>query len=429
MYRKMPFTGNDGQPSGSGSVRKYLTGIFLVTGLIVLSVFWGFSYKASSLIKEQLRRQGHAFFQEVVLTREWAAGHGGVYVELTPGMTVNPFLQRIPGVKAEITDLNGVRYCLKNPALMTREISELATHKGIFQFRITSLKPLNPANQPDSFEREALQRFEQGETEHFTYQNRGDQTLYRYMAPLITRQDCLKCHAQQGYRAGDVRGGISVSINATDMMNQLRESRTFLVFSALGIIALIFAFIRFISRAFIKELQVAEAKLVEMASIDFLTGLLNRRELYNRLKVEVTRARRHDKPLSIILIDIDKFKALNDTFGHHAGDIVLKEVSRCLTRAVRDYDVLARYGGEEFLVVAPETPLEQAQDLAERLRLAVQDTPIRYDAAAPPVTCTISVGVARMGEDEDVEKTISRADAALYRAKAAGRNRSLTDGE
>ena len=408
--------------SSSGSVRKYLTGIFLVLCLIVLSVFWGFSYKASSLIKEQLYRQGHAFFQEVVLTREWAANQGGVYVPLKPGMEVNPFLLNIPGIKAVIEDNEGNRYALKNPALITREISELADRKGILKFRITSLKPLNPANKPDPFELVALMEFEKGIKEHFIFEQKGDQVLYRYMAPLITQKACLKCHSQQGYREGEVRGGISIAITATNVMHQLRENKLLLVLSAFGIIILIFAIIKFISTAFISELKVAETKLVEMASIDFLTGLLNRRELFNRLAIEVSRAKRYSKPLSIIMIDIDKFKAFNDTYGHNAGDIVLKEVSHCFTDICRDYDIICRYGGEEFLITALETTLDQARELAERLRIAVMNLSITYESGAPPVNCSISLGVALMQNDEHIEKTISRADEALYRAKNSGRN-------
>lgn len=406
----------------SGSVRKYLTGMFLVLCLIILSVFLGFSYKASALIKEQLYRQCHAFFQEVVLTREWAANQGGVYVPLTPGMEVNPFLLSIPGVKAVIEDKEGNHYALKNPALITREISELAEKKGIFKFRITSLKPINPVNKPDPFEHEALMEFEKGSKEFFTYDQIGDQVLYRYMAPLITQKACLKCHSQQGYREGDVRGGISISIRATDVMHQLSENKIFLVLSAFGIIILIFAIIRFISSAFISELKIAETKLVEMANIDFLTGLLNRRALFERLAIDVSRAKRHSKPLSIIMIDIDKFKAFNDTYGHSAGDIVLQEVSRCFSDICRDYDIISRYGGEEFLVAAPESTLDQARELAERLRVAVMNLSIRYEIGAPPVKCTISLGVALLQNDENIEKTISRADEALYKAKNSGRN-------
>ena len=408
--------------SSSGSVRKYLTGISLVICLIVLSVFWGFSYKSGLLITEQLHREGNAFFQEIVLNREWAANHGGVYVRITPGMEVNPFLLRIPGVKAVIEDRDGNRYALKNPALITREISELAEKKSLFKFSITSLKPLNPANEPDQFERAALIEFEKGSRDYSTYEQQGEQVLYRYMAPLITQKACLKCHADQGYREGNVRGGISVSIAATDMMHQLRENKIFMAYSAIGIILLIFAIIWFISHAFIKELKVAELKLVEMASTDFLTGLLNRREMFNRLSVEVSRAKRYAKPLSLIMIDVDNFKSFNDTYGHNAGDVVLKEVARCFTAIHRDYDIISRYGGEEFLVAAPETTLDQARELAERLRVAVMNLSILYENDVPPVKCTISLGVSSLQGDENVEKAISRADEALYMAKAEGRN-------
>ncbi|MBU2490898.1 MAG: diguanylate cyclase [Proteobacteria bacterium] len=389
----------------------------------MLSIFLGFNYKASSLIKEQLHRQGQAFLQEIVLTREWAANHGGVYVLLTPGMEVNPFLSQIPGSKAVVEDRDGNRYTLKNPALMTREISELAAKKGIFQFRITSLKPLNPANEPGQFERSALKAFEKGSGEYSIYDQKGGQVLYRYMTPLITQEACLKCHAHQGYHLGDLRGGISVTIDATEVMQQLHKNKIFLMLSGFGVIFLIFAIIWSISQSFINKIKVAELKLVKMASTDFLTGLLNRRELFNRIAIEVSRAKREAKPISIIIIDIDKFKTLNDTYGHQAGDVVLKELSRCFTERFRGYDIIARYGGEEFLVAAPETTLEQARELAERLRVAVMNMSILYEDGALPIKCTISAGVAWMQDDEDVERTISRADEALYRAKNEGRNR------
>ncbi|MDD2336338.1 MAG: diguanylate cyclase [Geobacteraceae bacterium] len=410
--------------SGSSSfVRKYLTGIFLIICLILLSIFWGFSYKASSLIKNQLHQQGVAFFQEVVLTREWAANHGGVYVKLGSDVKINPYLLKIPGLKVVITDREGECYTLKNPALITREISELAVRKGLFKFKITSLKPLNPDNSPDQFERKALTRFDHGLKEWSTYEDQGNEVLYRYMAPLVTYKSCLKCHSAQGYREGDIRGGISVTINATDMINQLHENNLFLLISAIGIVALIFAIIRFISQAFIKELKLAEQKLIEMASRDFLTGLLNRREMYNRLASEVSRAGRNDKPLSVIMIDIDFFKKLNDTYGHSMGDTVLKELSCKLQETLRKYDIICRYGGEEFLVVAPDATSDEARNLAERIRSIAQKIVIPYGSNATPVSISISAGVSQYIEGEDVEKTISRADAALYRAKGAGRNR------
>jgi diguanylate cyclase (GGDEF)-like protein len=407
-------------------VRKYLYGIFLIFCLVVLSVFWGFSYKAGELIENQLHKQGVAFFQEVVIARKWAANHGGVYVKMGPGVKTNPYLLKIPGLKVVVTDQEGDRYTLKNPALMTREMSELAVEMGLFRFKITSLKPLNPENAPGPFERAALARFEQGAKEYYDYEQHGNEVLYRYMAPLVTEKPCLKCHGSQGYRVGDIRGGISVSIMAGDMMKQLKRNNFLLFLSAAGIVAILFALIYFISHVFIKDLKSAEQRLVEMASRDFLTGLFNRREMFARLEAEVSRTDRQGAPLSIIMFDIDHFKKLNDTYGHDMGDEVLKELSARLLQTVRHYDIPCRYGGEEFLVVAPDTTIKDAGILAERLRGMALDMVLPYGTEGQEVRISISAGVAEKIAGEPVEKTISRADAALYRAKESGRNRVET---
>lgn len=416
------FTTTASLSRSSSFVRKYLTGIFLIIGLIVLSVFWGFNYRLSSLIKEQLRQQGQAFFQEIVLTREWAVNHGGVYARLEPGTEVNPYLKKIPGLKVMIQDLDGQMYGLKNHALMTREIAEVAAGKGISRFKFTSLEPLNPDNKPDNFEKAALMTFEQGGKEYFTYETKDNEVFYRYMAPLVTRKPCLQCHEQQGYREGDIRGGVSVTIAATDMMHQLKKNQYYTILSAIGIIALIFAIIRFISQMFINDLKASERQLLEMASRDYLTGLLNRREAFRRISEEISRSGRSGKPISFILFDIDHFKLINDTYGHSTGDITLKELSRHLKEIMRDYDIVCRYGGEEFLIATPEATREKAQELAERIRKMVMQLVIPFDAGMKKITITISAGVTLMHEGENLEKVLTRADAALYRAKESGRN-------
>ena len=401
-------------------VRKYLSGIFMIIGLIVLSVFWGFSYRSNALIKGQLLKQGQAFFEEVVLSREWAAKHGGVYVKVMPDTVINPYLLQIPGVKVVIKDEDGVAYTLKNPALMTRELSEIAATKGIFKFRITSLNPLNPANKPDSFEQTALTAFNLGQKEYYSFVKEGEKVSFRYMAPLITMKPCLKCHAQQGYKEGDIRGGISVSIPATSMLKQINENRYYIILIAIGIIGLIFAIIRYVARVFIGDLNRAEEQLREMASRDFLTSLLNRREAYRQIEEEIARSARSQRPVAFILFDIDHFKRLNDTYGHNAGDMVLKQLAVKLMSALRDYDIACRYGGEEFLVVAPETGPEECLKLAERLRSTIESTDFSTDTQN--ISITISVGVTQLQKEDSIEKVISRADSALYKAKNNGRN-------
>jgi len=156
---------------------------------------------------------------------------------------------------------------------------------------------------------------------------------------------------------------------------------------------------------------------------DELTGLYNRRFFVNRLDQELARARRYRHPLALLMIDIDHFKAFNDTHGHPAGDALLKELGRLLHNLARESDFAARYGGEEFVVVMPETAQHMALSLAERVGTAVSKHPFPLKEAQPGVSVTVSIGLAEFpGNARTMEELIQRADQALYDAKAKGRN-------
>ena len=161
----------------------------------------------------------------------------------------------------------------------------------------------------------------------------------------------------------------------------------------------------------------ANARLTDIALTDGLTGLRNHRAFKERLASEVARSRNEGHPLSLILLDVDEFKAYNDRFGHPEGDEALKEVARALASVARSSDLVARHGGEEFAILLPETDERGARALAERLRAAVQQTPW------PKRPVTASFGVATLREGDDAERLVADADEALYRAKRAGRNR------
>ena len=327
---------------------------------------------------------------------------------------------QVPGLKVVIEDKDGEKYTLKHSPIVTGEISRIAAAKGIFKFKITSLDPINPDNAPDAFERASLEKFGGGAKEHYSLEESGKEVLFRYMAPLIFQKPCLQCH--ESGREGEVLGGISVTIGATSVVREIRRNRVYLAVTALGILALFLAIIYFISKSFIADLKNAESMLVEMATRDFLTGLLNRRETLRRIGQEHSRAGRLSKPLSVVMVDIDRFKEINDAHGHAAGDDVLQELSRKIREVVRDYDIVCRYGGEEFLVATPEADGETARAVAERLRCAVEEMAITVgDGSA--IRFTVSAGVAQWKKGENVDQLIARADAALYEAKAAGRNR------
>jgi two-component system, cell cycle response regulator len=170
----------------------------------------------------------------------------------------------------------------------------------------------------------------------------------------------------------------------------------------------------------------AEAKYHEeiyrMTIVDGLTQIHNKRYLYEALERELIRARRHDRPLSAVMFDIDFFKRINDQFGHLAGDHVLREVAKVIQGRIRRDEVFARYGGEEFVIVLPETPLEGASALAENLRERIAEHGFVFQAERIPVT--ISIGCAQITPpDKTASDLIQHADEKLYEAKRSGRNK------
>jgi diguanylate cyclase (GGDEF)-like protein/PAS domain S-box-containing protein len=177
----------------------------------------------------------------------------------------------------------------------------------------------------------------------------------------------------------------------------------------------------FISVQDVTDFVVYEHKLIQMAKVDGLTGILNRRYLDTRLQEELERSKRHGNPLSILMMDIDHFKAINDTHGHLCGDFTLRKVADLLKETVRSSDILGRYGGEEFCCVLPETPLEQAAIFAERCREKVGAH--LFSCSDQPTNVTISIGVTGQISDDSLESIVKRADDALYEAKRTGRNR------
>ncbi|TFH88212.1 diguanylate cyclase [Billgrantia azerbaijanica] len=171
----------------------------------------------------------------------------------------------------------------------------------------------------------------------------------------------------------------------------------------------------------ITEQMIEEARLRRLSDTDPLTGLANRRKLIARLKEETSLCNRHGTPLSLMLLDLDFFKRVNDTWGHLQGDQVLVELARLCRQLLREEDIIGRLGGEEFAVVLPLTPMVRCRPLAERLRRQIA----AHDFGIAPGQITVSIGLAeyRLGEPQDA--LIERADRSLYAAKHQGRNRVI----
>jgi two-component system cell cycle response regulator len=162
---------------------------------------------------------------------------------------------------------------------------------------------------------------------------------------------------------------------------------------------------------------------IEMAVTDPLTGLYNRRYMETHVRTLVDQAASRGRPLAVMMLDIDYFKSINDSWGHDTGDDVLREFAIRIKKSIRGIDLACRYGGEEFVVVMPETDMAVATMVAERLRRAIAGEPFSIQQEARSIDVTISIGIAELGRDETAAMVLKRADQALYRAKRDGRNR------
>ncbi|MEL6184466.1 MAG: diguanylate cyclase [Myxococcota bacterium] len=225
--------------------------------------------------------------------------------------------------------------------------------------------------------------------------------LYTYLILITGKTE--KSNIAQGLEAG-ADDYVTKPFDSGELLARLRTGRRILDLQA--------------------SMRDAQRQLQELASRDGLTGVLNRRALEERLAELFSYLLRRATPLSLAMLDLDHFKRINDTYGHQAGDDVLREAALRVSGVVREYDAVGRYGGEEFMVLLPDTPADEAGRIAERIRasLCASAVPTRDGSA---VEATVSVGVATAGAQfrGNVKDIIESADAALYRAKRGGRNR------
>lgn len=391
------------------------TVISAIVWILVISVsfFWNLE-SAKRHHYDIVLQSARSLFAQLVTTREWNARHGGVYVPVSPTTPPNPYLKdpdrdlRI-NKKLTLTKIN--------PAYMTRQVSQIAAKSQGIHFHITSLKPLNPHNAATKRERKALLLFHKGTKEVGYFLKKGPHLAFFYMAPLLTTKACLKCHAQQGYKLGDIRGGISLTIPSVKEISWAPLLIAHFIIGILGIAGIAF---------FDKKLNTAYAVLRQQAEIDVLTEIPNRRNFSKRIIEEFKRSSRKGEPISLLFCDIDNFKEFNDTYGHSAGDRCLRRIAQTLKTSLdRPGDFCARYGGEEFVVILPETPAAGAYIIAEKILQNVRELKITHSESPWAPFITISIGIATAGRTmapATCEDFINQADKALYEAKNRGKN-------
>lgn len=307
-------------------------------------------------------------------------------------------------------------------------------------FKLASLNPRNPINQADALEAALLRRMNRDGLREYQDVVELSGRKYLYLAVPIERSTpgCMKCHgepeqapaelvAMYGDRAGfhesaqDIRALISIRAPLDGVLARADRMANLLTLVTFLVLAGIYAMIAFFSYRLASQQDRIVQQNVELARLsvtDALTGIGNRLGLLGRLQELASSARRFQHAMSVLMLDLDHFKAVNDRHGHPVGDAVLKGFAAVLRDNVRGSDIVGRWGGEEFLVIAPHVGLDSAAQLAEKLRLAVAQVPF-----AAGVRVTASIGVAEFVPGEEVDELITRVDEALYAAKRAGRNR------
>lgn len=400
-------------------IRLFLITLSTLLSMLVVSLFVFLYREIDSGMRQRLEEQAAAYADLVDHAKMWNYDYGGVFIEKRRGDESNAHLLQL-GIDPDISTTDGRTLTVRNHAIMVHEISKRSEQGGGGRFRIISQRPIDPHNTPDELEREAIKAFEGG-AKKFSRLLTTPSTVYRFVLPMIATSDCLECHAAGGFQVGAVLGGLSVTLPAAALVEETRDHQLVILIGGGLLLAFILSVTYFLTWRLAVKLDEAQLLLRRQASTDELTGLRNRRNSMKRLNEEFLRAGREGDPLSLIIVDIDHFKKINDSYGHPFGDVVLKHVAATLREMLRSYDIIGRIGGEEFMIISPGLDLEEAAALADRLRLAIAGE--RVSEGGILVRVTVSAGVASIiTEDDSVQALIKRADMALYRAKQSGRN-------
>lgn len=384
--------------------------VFLWTTLIYIS----FAHNHAVLKSEKknatlLSAKNYAEF--ILLARHWNATNNGVYVPITKQTATPTGLKQLP--KKDLITQDGQKLALVTPTYMTRQFSEIASEAKGVQFRLTTLSPHNIENTPEPFEEDILRSFQRGQTHEY---HREEEHFFYYLTALPTRSSCISCHNELGYHDQGRNSGISIRIPYDNSVPFMPIARNHLLIYLAGLAGLAIAF---------TQLRKAYHTIEQQAITDATTNIPNKRAFSQQFEREFSRSIRSQKTLALILCDIDYFKAYNDSYGHHQGDSCLHKVAQAIaTTPERPGDFFARYGGEEFVLLLPETDLQGAQFVAEKIRQKILSMKICHQNSSTSdyVTASFGVAVCQQGECTQKDQLFIQADEALYKAKNLGRN-------
>jgi diguanylate cyclase (GGDEF)-like protein len=397
-------------------LKKYLLTLVLIwTVGIIASLGWNI-YQMRQSILSVARTSAEISYNKDILYRRWVSKQGGVYVPVSEMTPANPYL-KVPN--RDIMTSDGLSLTLVNPAYMTRQVNELAMEMNNFQGHITSLNPIRPENRPDPWETEALKTFERGTKETGSIERTSGKEYFRLMRPFVTEKACLKCHAAQGYKEGDIRGGISISIPMEPLRAIERSRRTELSIAhsllwMIGLVGIGAGTRRLQSQTLLREKL--EEELLNLSITDLLTGLHNRRGFISLAGQQLKLSDRNKRGVQLYFADLDGLKWINDTLGHEAGDKALIEAASAFRETFRASDIIARMGGDEFAILAIDPEDRNPEILLSRLQSQIDR---HNNKENRQYRLSISVGYALYDPKSpcSIDDLMTRADKLMYEQK------------
>jgi len=402
--------------SESAHLKKYLLTLVLIWTLGIIASLGLNIYQLRQSILSVAQTSAEISYNKDLIYRRWVSRQGGVYVPVSKMTPANPYL-KVPN--RDIMTSDGLSLTLVNPAYMNRQVNELTLETSDFQGHITSLRPIRPENRPDPWETEALKTFERGTKETGYIEKISGKEYFRFMRPFITEKACLKCHAAQGYKEGDIRGGISISIPMEPLRVIERSRMAELTFAHgfLWIIGLvgIGAGTRLL-RSQTLQREKLEEELLNLSITDPLTGLHNRRGFLSLAGQQLKLSDRNKQRMQLYFADLDGLKWINDTLGHEEGDRALIEAATLLKETFRTSDIIARLGGDEYAALAVDIPDANSEIFTARLQSLIET---RNNQGNRKYRLSISVGCSYYDPENpcSIDELMASADKLMYEQK------------
>jgi len=413
--------GIDMANSRLANLKRYLLILVLIWTAGIFASLGGNLYQLRQSILVVARTSAEISYNKDLIYRRWVSKQGGVYVPVSEMTPANPYL-KVPN--RDITTPQGLSLTLVNPAYMTRQVNEMAMEMSGFKGHITSLNPLRPENGPDPWEKESLKTFERGIKETGSIEMTSGAEYFRFMRPFVTEKSCLKCHAVQGYKEGDIRGGISISI-PMEPLRAIERSRIIELSLAhsflwmIGLIGIGAGTRRLWSQTLLREKL--EEELLSLSVNDPLTGLHNRRGFLSLAEQQLKVSDRNKRGVQLYFADLDGLKWINDTLGHGEGDKALIEAATVFKDTFRTSDIVARLGGDEYAVFAIDITENDPEIFTDRLQFLI-DT--RNKQENRKYRLSISVGYSYYNPENPctLDELIARADKLMYQQKQIKKN-------